>query len=175
MTGAFRRTALAVLGVSIAASILRPQVSDALVVRGDEFLYRADWPRALDFYRRALVVDADDGAAADRFAFVATALRDRGARAEALRETSAYLQNHPDDAVVRMDRAMAYREEKNARAALADFALVGARTSDPRAFVFAGYAAESGGDAPLARRFWRAALSLQPGFIAARRALERHP
>ena len=69
---------------------------------------------------------------------------------------------------------MAYRQaDDNLQAALSDFAVVGARTGDPRAFVFAGYAASRCGNAPLARRFWRAALALQPGFIAARRALER--
>jgi tetratricopeptide (TPR) repeat protein len=174
VTGApLRRIALALLGIAIAAWILRPQISDALVVRGDEFLYRADAPSALRYYRRALGVDEDDGAAADRFAFVAAMLRDPGANAEALRETSAYLQRHPDDTIVRMDRAMAYRAAGISRAALADFSLVGARTNDPRAFTFAGYAAERSGDAALARRLWRAALALQPGFVAAKRALER--
>ncbi len=171
--GPLRRIALALLGIAAAAWILRPQISDALVVRGDEFLYRADGRRALEYYRRALTVDGDDEAAADRFAFVAALLRDRGANDEALRETSAYLQRHPDDAIVRMDRAMAYRAAGLSRAALADFSVVGARTSDPRAFTFAGYAAERSGDRPLARRLWRAALALQPGFIAAERALER--
>ena len=170
-----RRTALALLGIGAAACILRPQISDALVVRGDEFLYRADSRRALDYYRRALAVDGDDGAAADRFAFVAAMMRDPRANAEALRETSAYLQRHPDDAIVRMDRAMAYRAAGLSEAALADFSLVGALTNDARAFTFAGYAAERTGDAPLARRMWRAALALQPGFVAAKRALERKP
>ena len=174
MTGApLRRTALALLGIAGAAWILRPQISDALVVRGDEFLYRADSRRALDYYRRALAVDGDDGAAADRFAFVAAMTRDPRANAEALRETSAYLQRHPDDSIVRMDRAMAYRAAGISRGALEDFSLVGARTNDPRAFTFAGYAAQRSGDAPLARRLWRAALALQPGFVAAKRALER--
>jgi tetratricopeptide (TPR) repeat protein len=168
-----RRTALALLGIAAAACILRPQISDALVVRGDEFLYRADPRRALDYYRRALAVDADDGAAADRFAFVAAMIRDPRADAEALRETSVYLQRHPDDAVVRMDRAMAYRAAGISGAALADFSLVGALTGDPRAFTFAGYAAVRRGDARLARRMWHAALALQPRFVAAKHALER--
>jgi tetratricopeptide (TPR) repeat protein len=168
-----RRTALALLGIAAAACILRPQISDALVVRGDEFLYRADLRSALDYYRRALAVDGNDGAAADRFAFVAAMTRDPSADAEALRETSAYLERHPDDTVVRMDRAMAYRAAGLSGAALADFSLVGALTNDPRAFTFAGYAAERSGDTPLARRMWHAALALQPGFIAAKRALER--
>jgi Flp pilus assembly protein TadD len=118
-------------------------------------------------------VDGNDGAAADRFAFVAAMTRDPSADAEALRETSAYLERHPDDTVVRMDRAMAYRAAGLSGAALADFSLVGALTNDPRAFTFAGYAAERSGDTPLARRMWHAALALQPGFIAAKRALER--
>lgn len=173
MNGALRRTAVALVGITVAAYVLRPQMSDALVVRGDEFLYRADSRRALQYYRRALLLDADDGAAVDRYAFVATMSRDRHVNDAVLRETSAYLQRHPDDAIVRMDRAMAYRAAGVAPAALADFALVGARTGDPRAYVFAGYAARRSGDMRLARRLWRAALALQPGFIAARRALAR--
>ena len=168
-----RRTALALLGIAAAAWILRPQISDALVVRGDEFLYRSDSKRALDYYRRALAVDGDDAAAADRFAFVAAMTRDVRANAEALREASAYLRRHPDDAIVRMDRAMAYRAAGYSGAALADFSLVGALTNDPRAFTFAGFAAERSGDPRLARRMWRAALALQPGFVAAKRALGR--
>jgi tetratricopeptide (TPR) repeat protein len=168
-----RRTALALLGIAAAACILRPQISDALVVRGDEFLYRADPRRALDYYRRALAMDGDDGSAADRFAFVAAMIRDPGANAEALSETSDYLRRHPDDAVVRMDRAMAYRAAGMSGAALADFSLAGALSHDPVAFTFAGYAAERSGNAPLARRMWRAALALEPGYVAAKRALER--
>ena len=129
-----RRTALALLGIATAACILRPQISDALVVRGDEFLYRADPARALVYYRRARAVDGDDGAAADRFAFVATMMRDARVNAEALRETSAYLQRHPDDAVVRMDRAMASAPRDSCvERSVIDFSLVGARTNDPRA------------------------------------------
>ena len=58
-----RRTLLALAGVGISAAMLRAQLSDALVVRGDEFLYRAEPARALAYYRRALAVDRDDGAA----------------------------------------------------------------------------------------------------------------
>jgi tetratricopeptide (TPR) repeat protein len=172
--GSLRRTALALVGIAIAACILRPQISDALVVRGDEFLYRAEPGRALEYYRRAFLVDDDDAAAVDRFAFVASMRHDPRANAEALRETSAYLGRHPGDATVRMDRAMAYRAAGLMRGALADFSLVGAWTGDPRAYTFAGYAALRSGNTPLARRLWRAALTLQPGFVAAKRALDRN-
>jgi hypothetical protein len=170
-----RRTLLALTGVAISALLLRSQVADALVVRGDEFLYRAQPSRALGYYARALMVDSDDGAAADRFAFVAMIVRDRRAITETLRETTVYLQRHPEDSVVRMDRAMAYRVAGVARGAMEDFALVGARTGDPRALTFAGYAADSLGRRTLARRFWRAAIGAQPGFPSAIRALESRP
>jgi tetratricopeptide (TPR) repeat protein len=173
-SGPLRRTALALVGIGVAALILRPQISDALVVRGDEFLYRAEPGRALEYYRRAFEVDGDDGAAVDRFAFVASMRRDPRTNAEALRETSAYLERHPGDTTVRMDRAMTYRAAGIMRGALADFSLVGAWTGDPRAYTFAGYAALRCGDASLARRLWRAALTLQPGFAAAKRALRRN-
>jgi tetratricopeptide (TPR) repeat protein len=153
--------------------MLRPQVSDALVVRGDEFLYRAQSARALSYYARALAIDPDNGAAADRFAFVALTSREPRAIAQSLREATAYLARHPGDAVVLMDRAMAYRAVGNARAALADFALAGARAADPRAFAFAGFMARQLGEAGLAARYWRAALALRPGFVPALRALAR--
>ena len=100
-------------------------------------------------------------------------LRDRTTLAESLSETSAYLQSHPGDNVVRMDRAMTYRAAGDANGALADFALAGTRTGDARALTFAGYAAERLRERSLARRFWRAALAAQPGFPSALRALER--
>jgi tetratricopeptide (TPR) repeat protein len=168
-----RRTLLALVGVGISAGLLRPQLSDALVVRGDEFLYRAQPAGALRYYRRAILVDGDDGAAADRLAFVATMVRDPNALAGAVRATTVYLHAHPDDDLVRMDRAMAYRAIGDARAAMDDFAIVGAHTGDPRALTFAGYAARRLGRRSLARRFWHAALTLHPGFPPALRALER--
>jgi tetratricopeptide (TPR) repeat protein len=173
MDSPLRRTLLALTGVAISALLLRPQISDALVVRGDEFLYRSLPSRALAYYGRALAVDGDDAAAADRFAFVSMMLRDRAALNESLRVTSAYLIRHPEDSVVRMDRAMAYRAAGIPRGALDDFALVGARTGDARALTFAGYAADGLGERSLARRFWRAAIGSQPGFPPAVHALER--
>jgi tetratricopeptide (TPR) repeat protein len=165
---------LAVLAVGIAAAIVRPQLADALVVRGDEYLYRSQPSRALAYYARAMTIDADDGAAADRFAFVAMMLHEGSALDEAVRETSAYLSRHPDDAVVRMDRAMAFRAAGASQAALADFSLAGARTGDPVALTFAGYAAERLGERGLARRLWRSASAVRPGFAPAVRALERY-
>lgn len=174
MTGsAVRRASVAALGIGIAAVILRPQIADALVVRGDEYLYRSQDARALRYYARALAIDADDGAAADRFAFAAMLSRDPQAIAASLRETSAYLARHPEDATVRMDRAMAYRAAGQLPAALADFALAGAQTGDARALAFAGFTAERLRERALARRYWRAALSARPGFLPARRALAR--
>jgi tetratricopeptide (TPR) repeat protein len=170
---ALRRVMLAVAGAGLSAVILRPQIADALVVRGDEFLYRAQPARALPYYRRALNLDGDDAAAVDRFAFVSMMLRDPAAIDETIRDTSAYLNRHPDDTIVRMDRAMAYRRAGISRGELADFAFVGARTMDPRALTFAGFAADGLGRRSLARRFWRAAIAAQPGFPSAIRALER--
>jgi tetratricopeptide (TPR) repeat protein len=172
--GAFRRTTVALVAVALSAAIVRPQLADALVVRGDEYLYRAQPSRALGYYARALAIDAGDGAAADRFAFVAMMLHDRAAIAEALRVTSAYLQLHPGDTTVRLDRAMAFRADGNASGALADFSLAGAQTGDARALTFAGYAAKVLGKQSLARRLWSSALAVNHNFTPAARALERY-
>lgn len=168
-----RRLALAIIGIVIAATVLRPQLSDALVLRGDGCLYRGQSAAALRYYRRAMAIDAADGVAVDRFAFVAMTSHDSGALADAIAFATAYLSRHEVDEVVRMDRAMAYRATGDADRAMSDFADVGARTRDVRALTFAGYAARAAGRRERARAFWRSAIALAPGFPPALHGLQR--
>lgn len=168
-----RRVALALGGIFISAAIMRTQLADALVVRGDGCLYRARPACAFRYYRRAMWFDSDNGLAVDRFVFVAMMTRDRAALDEGVGLASTYLRRHPDDSVVRMDRAMVYRAAgRNARALL-DFAIVGRHTHDARALTFAGFAAKSIGQRARAKTFWLAALAFAPGFPPARHALDR--
>jgi tetratricopeptide (TPR) repeat protein len=170
---AARRAVLAALSLAIAAPLFHGQIADALVVRGDEALYRARPPQALQYYRRALWFDPDSAPAVDRFAFVAMSLHDAPSLAAAAVVASRYLVRHRDDVVVRMDRAMAYRALGARREALADFAAVGLATGDARAFAFAGDEAWRLGELQLARTFWRRALILSPGMPIAVHGLAR--
>lgn len=169
----WRRFALAAIALGIAAWVVRGQVADALVTRGDEWLYRAMPGRALQYYRRAVWLDAGDAAAVDRFAFAAALLRDGRESEESIAFSTAYIARHPGDAVVRMDRAMAERAIGQTRRALADFAAVGMEKHDPRALVFAGHAARMLGERSYARDLLIAALALQPDMPAARHELAR--
>lgn len=168
-----RRLCLACIGIGLSAWVLRPQLADALVLRGDACLYGAQPFSALRYYRRAAWIDPSDGVAVDRFAFVAMTTHEPAALREGIGLASSYLRRRGDDDVVRMDRAMAYRALRDPGRALEDFAAVGRRTRDVRALTFAGYAAAAVGQSVRARALWRSALALAPGFPAALHALTR--
>lgn len=166
-----RRVALALSGVLVAGYLLRPQISEALVIRGDERLYRGSTADALVYYRRAIEADPLDGPAVDRLLFGAVSLRDRRAVGDAIQLASQYLRRRPSDDVVRMDRAMAFRLLGDSRRAADDFERVGIRKQDAIALTFAGYAAAALHQRTRAIALWRRALIVDPGFLAARHAL----
>lgn len=168
-----RRIALALCGVLIAAYVLRPQISDALVLRGDERLYRGRAVDATRYYRRAIDVDPSDGVAVDRYVFAAVGLRRAKLVHDAIDRATRYLRLKPGDDVVRMDRAMALRAVGDWGGALADFARVGIREHDATALTLAGYAALARHQPLRAAQFWKAALSIDDDFVAARHALRR--
>ena len=168
-----RRIALATVAVAVSGVLLRGQMADALVVRGDEFLYRSDSRAALRYYRRALRFDATNAVALDRLLFVATILRDRVGMRDGVQRAAAYLERRPDDDAIRMDRAMAWRALGKSAFAWIDFGVVGYRTRDARALALAGFAARDAAREVAARRLWRAALTLAPGMPAASHALAR--
>lgn len=166
-----RRIALALTGIVISGYLLRPQISQALVIRGDERLYRGSAAEALMYYRRAIAADPFDGSAVDRFAFGAVGLRKPAFVRDAIELSSQYLQLRPDDDVVRMDRAMAFRLLRDWRHAAGDFACVGERERDATALTFAGYAAMALHEEKRATALWRQALAFDRDFRAARDAL----
>ncbi len=166
-----RRVALAVAAVAVSGILLRGQLADALVVRGDEFLHRSNSKVALRYYRRALRFDANNTVALDRLLFVSTLLRDRAQMKDAVERSTGYLERRPDDDVVRMDRAMACRALGDTSTAAADFAVAGYRTRDARALALGGFAARTVADERAAERLFRAALALAPKMPAALHAL----
>ncbi|MGB8519184.1 MAG: hypothetical protein WCD38_03385 [Candidatus Tumulicola sp.] len=166
-----RRVALAAAAVAVSGILLRGQVADALVVRGDEFLYRSNSKAALRYYRRALRFDANNTVALDRVLFVSTLLRNRTQMRDAVERSTGYLDRRPDDDAIRMDRAMACRALGDASTAAADFAIAGYRTRDARALALAGFASRTVADERAAVRLFRAALVLAPKMPAALHAL----
>ncbi|HVA34434.1 MAG TPA: hypothetical protein VNG31_09815 [Candidatus Baltobacteraceae bacterium] len=169
----WRRVALAAIALAVSGWLLRGQIADGLVVRGDEMLYRGAVSAALTYYRRAMLLDPGDGAAVDRFAFFAMNTHDGAKLRESVAIASRYLQDHPGDDVVRMDRAMAYRSLADNRDALPDFARIGKRAGDARALTFAGYCALALGQRHRAVGLLRDAVALAPSLPAARDALMR--
>lgn len=156
-----------------AAALFRPQVSTALVTRGDEFLYRSDLSGALKYYSRANAVDPNDGVAVDRLAFFGMQLRTNDSLHASLVATGAYLARHPEDANVRADRALCLQILKRYQLATAEFAIAASETHDARYYTFAGWDAMRSGDRALARHYWQSALHVQPMYSPALGALRR--
>lgn len=167
----FRRIALATIAVAVSGMLLRGQMADALVVRGDEFLYRSYPSAALRYYRRALQFDPSNAVALDRLLFVATLVRDRASMLDAAGRSIRYLEGRADDDVIRLDLAMTRRRLGDEAAAFSDFAVVGYRTRDARALALGAFAAQSAAGDRVARRLFRAALVVNPKMPAALHAL----
>jgi tetratricopeptide (TPR) repeat protein len=157
--------------MSLSVALLRPQLSGALVMRGDDLLYQSRDGRALQFYRRALFVDPENAAAADRYVFVSLMGHGRSSLERAVVVASIFLARHVDDVTLLMDRALCERVLSRNQAAESDFLRAGLISHDARALVFAGYAALRAGGRSRARRWWRLALAMRSGYIPAERAL----
>lgn len=168
----WRRGAIAVLAVALAAQILRPQLAQALIVRGDEQLYAGRPFEALAYYARAVRMNPRDGVAVDRFAFAALTLRNEAAVDESIHLATAYLRT-TEDRAVRLDRAMAYRARGKYANALADFSRAGVSDGDVTALTFAGLMAMRLGRRSEAIVWWRRAVAVAPRWLPALRALRR--
>lgn len=116
-----RRFATAAAALAISGALFRPQLSDALVVRGDELLFKNSRAQALARYARALAIDPDNGIAADRFAFVSLQSHTPEALAGAARTAQTYLRRHPRDAELLGDLALCMLAERNVAEARRDF------------------------------------------------------
>jgi tetratricopeptide (TPR) repeat protein len=171
----WRRLALAVASLGLCASLFRGQVADALVTRGDSFLQAGRAARAERYYGRAVWWDPGSAVAADRFAFVGFQLRTREALDAGITVAGNALIRSPDDWRLLLDRALCLQAERRFSEARADFARAAEIRSDPQLLHFAGWAALRGGDASAARRYWRAALRIDPAFAPSALALRRVP
>lgn len=173
MTGNDRLAAAACAALFAAALLLRPQISDALVQRGDASFERSAGGDALRYYDRALRLNPDSQTAADRYVFALLQRHGTAAVNRAVAAADAYLERHPGDAQILADRAMCYLLLKRYAAARSDFAAAAPVTHEPRYYVFAGWLARHERDAQGARRLWRLALKLDAHYAPALAALAK--
>jgi Flp pilus assembly protein TadD len=156
----------------LAAPILRPSLSSALVTRGDALLYARD-SRAREKYSLAMWMDPGNTGAADRYVFAGFLTQEPSELEDASRVASLVLQSYPHDASVRMDRALCLQRLKRYRLAAQDFEQVGRERADVQALALAASDARISGDAAAARRLLFAAEHIDPSYLPVRIALER--
>jgi len=165
-----RKVAVVGCALTISAMVLRPQVSSALVTRGDDLAYRGDAARARMMYARALALDTNNLAALDRFAFSAMMSHDRLQVSLAIPLLNPVLARHPSEVNLRLDRALCEQALNRRADAARDFEYIGLRTRDARALTFA---ALDTNDRTRARALLDRAIAYDPRFIPALKDLTR--
>jgi tetratricopeptide (TPR) repeat protein len=169
-----RRFALALAALATAAAAFRPQLTQALIVRGDDYLYRGDARSALARYGRALVLSPDSQTAADRYVFLSMQQDTARSLRAGIEEATRFLSHHPGNATLLSDRALCYLHERRYALAQADFEQA-ASGVDAQAYVFAGWAAWHAGRVHAARTLWERALLVRPRYRPAAIALAERP
>lgn len=178
MSGQFSRTrrfAIAFGALAIAGVLFHQQVAVALVVRGDDYLYRGETAQALERYRRAIVMAPLSQTATDRFVFISMQRNTQASLHAGVLAATHYLSARPEDDVVLSDRALCYLREKRYVQAESDFERAAQVSGAPEAYVFAGWAAQHSGRRYAARALWKKALSVRAGYKPALLALAEHP
>lgn len=170
-----RRFCTALAAVAASCVLFRAQIAEALVVRGDEYLYANHPQAALERYRRASIADPDFEPAADRYVFVSLEMHTRSSLREGMRVATEYLAHNPDDPALLADRALCLLRAGRYRSARADFERSARFAPAPQTLIFAGWVALRSGDKRAARAFWNRALLEDPRSSAARVALARVP
>ncbi len=165
-----RRALLVVTALVLAAPLLRASVASALVTRGDGLLYSQD-ARATVMYRRALAIDPNDNAAADRYAFSALLSRRKSVIEDGIRVLDVALSNHPEDDTLRMDRALCLQKLKRYDLAEPDFERVGIETRNVQALAFAAADARKLSRIGKSRSLLLAASRIDPKYEPIRLAL----
>ncbi|MEO9170787.1 MAG: hypothetical protein ABI282_08695 [Candidatus Baltobacteraceae bacterium] len=168
-----RRVLLTAIAILCATAILRPQISSALVVRGDDLAYGGQSARARRMYGRAIALDRDNAAAVDRLAFSETISHLPALLRAATAVTSRYLSRHPHDVTVLGDRALALELLGNYTSAERDFALAGHLSRDVQSLTFAGFAALHARSAVRARKLFADALRVDSTYEPALRGFNR--
>lgn len=170
-----RRIVLAGISLAVSAWLLRSPVAQALVTRGDDYLYAGNRYQAFVHYRRSFALDPDSEIAADRIAFVAALQSTRTGITNGTGAATSYLNRHPGSATILADRGLCYLKLHRFDAAYRDFYRAGVLKGDPQSFTFAGWAALRSGNPGLASHMWRIALQRSPNYQPALAALRKHP
>jgi tetratricopeptide (TPR) repeat protein len=170
--GSLRRLVLVGIALVLAAPLLRPAISSALVTRGDSLLYARD-VRAKEKYRLALAVDPANVAAADHYVFFEFLSRDGHDLDDGISVATAMLTRNPGDTTLRMDRALCLQLRKRYAQARADFERVGEERGDVQALALAAADAERLGDAKATHRLLMLAHRIDPSYVPVLVALAR--
>jgi tetratricopeptide (TPR) repeat protein len=167
-----RRIALALIAVLCTIPIVRPSISSALVTRGDAMLFARD-PRAQEKYQLALAIDPANVDAADRYVFAAFLSRKASELEAGVQLAGTVLAHDPEDATLRMDRALCLQVLKRYAAARADFEWIGKHRGDVQALALAAADARNSGRQKDARRLLLLAHRVDPTYVPVRLALAR--
>jgi tetratricopeptide (TPR) repeat protein len=170
-----RRFGVAFTALALAALVFRPQIADALIVRGDDYVYRRDSAAALERYRRALTLWPLSATAADRYVFLSMQQNTPQSLRAGIDVATRYLSYRPSDAPILSDRALCYLHQKRYALALTDFERAARVLQTPQSYAFAGWAAQRAGHHRAAIALWRRALDIQPQYRPALIALAEHP
>lgn len=168
-----RRLMLAAIATGVSALVFHGSLADALVTRGDEAMRAGEAQRAFAFYRRALVLAPESAVAADRLAFHLLERNAPGDIQRAIAIASGAIARRDGDPALLLDRALAEQRLKRWRDAERDFTRAATLAHDARYEQFAGRAALHFGDRRRALAHFRTAISVDPAFTPARRALAK--
>ena len=168
-----RRFGLITIAIVVAALILHSQISESLVVRGDELAFSNSTAEALQKYRSAVRWDGGNASAVDRLCFHELLSHRPELLAEAIGVADRFLNEHPNDATILADRALALNLSHRYAEAARDFQMAALQKKDAELMTFAGFAALHAGDVKAAKRFFIDASRLDSHFTPARKALAR--
>jgi tetratricopeptide (TPR) repeat protein len=159
-----RRLACAIVAIAAAAVLLRAQLADALVTRGDDAFRSGDVAGALRAYDRAVRIDPHSAIAADRLAFFLALRHERGSAERAVAIASVALAARAGDAALAADRGFAEMQLGRWTAAERDFAAAGLRGRDARYDHLAARMALRRGDRDAARAYAARAIAADRAF-----------
>lgn len=140
-----RRFVIAIGALLLAGMMFRSQIAQALVIRGDDYVYRGDRVQALERYRRAMDVAPFSETAVDRYVFISMQMQTPASIAAALRVANRYLAAHPHDTAVLADRALCYLHLRRYTLAGADFERAAAASHSEKYALFARLARRTEG------------------------------
>jgi tetratricopeptide (TPR) repeat protein len=168
-----RRFAIAFLALGVSAFFFRGPMASSLITRGDGAFQAGDLRSALRFYRRSLVFDPTSPVGAERFTTIAMASNDLKLKSEALGIATRELATDPDNARIRLNRALILQRLDQKQLAYDDFLILARISPNPAVVEFAARLALRHKNVPAARAAFARTLQIDPKRTSARVALSR--